>query len=326
MNSRDSTPLVEYAYTPPQAGLPDAVPGQRIAFESDGIALQMYQALPPGPPYTGVRPLLLVHSINAAASTYDVRPLFEYYRQSQPVFALDLSGFGISERGDCVYDPRMMTNAIHAAIQKIKLLLDHECVDLLAVSLSCEFAARAAVEQPDTIRSLAFISPTGFEARARRPSRRSTNSSTLAKPWLYALVNNRLWGEGLFRLLTSKPSVRFFLQKTWGSKQIDEGLLRYCLATARQPGARFAPFRFVEGRLFSSDVLALYERLTQPVWMSHGIRGDFVDYSRKDAFLQRPNWHCTVFPTGAFPHFEAAIAFREAFDQFQRNVIRMQSE
>jgi pimeloyl-ACP methyl ester carboxylesterase len=118
MNSRDSTPLVECAYTPPQTGLPDAVPGQRVAFESDGIALQMYQALPPGPPYTGVRPLLLVHSINGAASTYDVRPLFEYYRQSQPVFALDLPGFGISERGDCVYDPRMMTNAIHAAIQK----------------------------------------------------------------------------------------------------------------------------------------------------------------------------------------------------------------
>jgi hypothetical protein len=95
------------------------------------------------------------------------------------------------------------------------------------------------VERPETIRSLALISPTGLEKRARP----QTQHGTLAKPWLYAVVNNRLWGNGLFKLLISKPSVRFFLQKTWGSKQIDEGLFNYCLATARQSGAHHAPLR-----------------------------------------------------------------------------------
>src|SRR3954471_7550919 len=40
------------------------------------------------------RPLVLLHSINAAASAYEMRPLFEHFRDTRPVFALDLPGFG----------------------------------------------------------------------------------------------------------------------------------------------------------------------------------------------------------------------------------------
>src|SRR5688500_10817894 len=42
-------------------------------------------------------PVLLLHSINAAASAYEMRPLFEALRGERPVFAPDLPGFGLSE-------------------------------------------------------------------------------------------------------------------------------------------------------------------------------------------------------------------------------------
>ena len=36
--------------------------------------------------------------------------------------------------------------------------------------------------------------------------------------------------------------------------------------------------RFIAGCLFSRDIQTVYERLTPPVWLSHGVRGDFTDY------------------------------------------------
>jgi hypothetical protein len=125
-----------------------------------------------------------------------------------------------------------------------------------------------------------------------------------------------LWGRAFFDLLTSKPSIRYFLEKTWGSKDIDEGLLRYDYLTTHQPGAQHAPFYFVSGFLFSKDIRRIYQSLTLPVWMAHGVRGDFTDYSRKKTIADQPNWTVSVFKTGALPHFERLDEFVRAYDAF----------
>lgn len=65
-------------------------------------------------------PLLLVHSVNAAATAYEMKTLFEHYRGKRPVYALDLPGFGLSDRSDRKYTPRLMTDAIHAAVREIQ--------------------------------------------------------------------------------------------------------------------------------------------------------------------------------------------------------------
>jgi pimeloyl-ACP methyl ester carboxylesterase len=256
-------------------------------------------------------PLLLIHSINATPSAYEVKPLFDYYAGKRPVYALDLPGFGQSDRSDRVYSIQLMTNAIHAAVDKIRS--DHAgAVDALALSLSCEFLARAALERPTHFRTLSFVSPTGFEGRARDDAR----GGNRGMPWLRSALEIPLWSRGLFNLLTSRASIKFFLKKTFGSPKIDQGLYDYAYLTTHQPGARYAPYYFVAGYLFSKDALRLYERLTHPVWMAHGVRGDFVDYHHKKRFEGRANWSFEVFQSGAFPHFEMRDAFTRAYDRF----------
>ena len=122
--------------------------------------------------------------------------------------------------------------------------------------------------------------------------------------WLWRALRFRPWDHALFAGLTAPPVIRYFLQRTFGTKAIDEGLFAYDVATARQPGARFAPYCFLSAKLFSDDVRRLYEALRQPVWMTHGVRGDFVDYRQKRDFADRPNWRIDVLETGALPHFE----------------------
>ena len=58
------------------------------------------------------RPLLLIHSVNAAASAYEMRPIFEHYRSQRQVYALDLPGYGFSERTDLARTPEAYAGAI----------------------------------------------------------------------------------------------------------------------------------------------------------------------------------------------------------------------
>lgn len=280
--------------------LTPAVSGTRQTLSVDGRAVSFYADGP-----ADGRPLLLVHSVNAAGSAYEVKPIYERYRSARPVYALELPGFGFSDRPDAPYSWRGMTDALLAMLGEIARR--HATTpDVLALSLSSEFAARAAVERPGAMHSLALVSPTGF-SRRRFPG---------ASPRVLAFLRFPLWNRAVFRLLTTRASIRYFLRRTWGSRDIDEALADYDWLTARQPGARHVAYHFVSGYLFSPDIFDFYQRLDLPVWLAHGTRGDFVDYRGKAACESLPNWRFDVFEAGALPYFELPADFMRRYDAF----------
>ena len=260
-------------------------------------------------------PLLLVHSVNAAASAAEVRPIFDHYAASRPTYALDLPGYGLSDRSDRRYSPSLMTDAVLAAMREVRRRHGGEPIDALALSLSCEFLARAAREKPTELRTLALVSPTALDGRRRT----GPSGTTRAVPGMLGVLSFSLWADGLFDNLTRPSVVRYFLERTWGSKAIDERVWAYAVATARQPGAKHAPLHFLAGHLFSNDASSVYDALQLPVWMCHGVRGDFVDYKGAEAMRTRKNWQLTTFQTGALPHFEVPDAFFTTYDAFLRD-------
>lgn len=287
---------------PLESALTPALDGERIDFGGVNCYIDGR-----GPP------LILIHSINAAPSAAEVRPLFNHFRASRTVFAIDLPGFGLSDRPDRLYDPRLMTDALHALTERVRERCGDVPIDALAVSLGCEFLARAAVERPSRWRRLAFVSPTGLQGTK---SRRGSPGSTRIVPWLHALISHKPWSSTLYRLLTRPEVIRYFLQRTWGSRAIDEALWAYDVATARHPGARYAPFHFLSGGLFSADIHRIYEAVSQPVWMSQGVRGDFVDFRGKGLVHGSGSWKTTVYQTGALPYFEVPSMFFQALEAF----------
>lgn len=264
------------------------------------------------------RPLVLVHSINAAASAYEMRPLFEHYRSQRPVYALDLPGFGFSERSDRTYTPRLYTTAL------LELLRDIEsrrgAADVIALSLGSEFAARAAQQQPELVRSLTLISPSGLTARTEK-NRSERAGASPAGVWLHRFFLFPLWSQAIYDLLASRPSIRYFLKKSFVGEP-DRGLVAYDYATAHQPGARFAPFTFVSGLLFSPDIReSVFERLTVPVLVLYDQDG-FVRFDALPAVLERnPNWRAIrIVPSNGLPQFERPDDTTQALDTFWQAV------
>ncbi len=241
------------------------------------------------------RPLVLIHSVNAGASAYEMRPLFEFFRGRRPIYALDLPGFGFSERTNRTYSPEIYAAAVLDLLREINAG-SRGGADVVALSLGSEFAARAAIERPELIHSLVVISPTGMASRMEAGERGSSAYQALSFP---------LWGQALYDLLVTRGSLRYFLERSF-TREPDAGMLEYAYATTHQPGARYAPLYFVSGQLFTPNAIdRLYTRVTQPALVIYDRDG----YTRFDALPQlldeRSNWRATrVAPTRGLPHFE----------------------
>lgn len=259
-------------------------------------------------------PLILVHSINAAASAFELEPLFERLRGWRRVYVPDLPGYGFSERSERDYCVPLFVDALRDMLDVVAAEQPGVAVDALALSLSSEFLARLAAEQPERFRSLTLVTPTGFSRRLGR--RAGPYGATREVPGLLAVLSVPLWSDALYGLLVRRKVVRYFLKRTFGAEQVPEALVDYDWLTAHQPGARYAPLAFLSGRLFSADIRTVYERLSLPVWVPHATRGDFRDFSAANWTLKRPNWRLAPLPTGALPFFEQPDSFVEQFRDF----------
>ena len=287
--------------------LPPAVDASRLAVDGRAGTLSYYHA-------GSGAPVLLVHSINAAASAFEMRPVFEHLRSRRSTYAVDLPGFGFSARGERRYDLQLYCTSILDMLDVIAQDLPDRPVDVIGLSLSCEFVARIAAEHPQRFRRLVLINPTGFN----RPGPKAAIAPETDReiPGMHAILSFPLWRDSLFRALTRRGTIRYFLERTYGSAQVDEDLVNYDYLTARQSGAVNAPLAFLCGRLFSRDVRSLYERLEMPVWVPHGTRGDFKNFNHADGARERANWEFSAFSTGALPHFERRLEFMAGLDAF----------
>ena len=261
-------------------------------------------------------PLVLVHSINAAGSAYEMKPIFEYYQGKRPVYALELPGFGFSERSDSVYSWRLYTDSI------IEFLTDvvGEPADVIALSLSNEFAARAAYEHSELFRSLSMISPSGFTTRENKvASQRASDEGNSNS--VYNIFANPLWSQAFYDLLATRVSIKYFLQQSFEGEP-DKGLMDYGFITCHQRGARYAPLYFVSGQLFTPDIRqAVYEHVSIPVLVIYD-RDNFVRFDTLSHLVnEHDNWHSVrVTPTMGLPHFEKMPEVAKALDGFWEQI------
>lgn len=259
------------------------------------------------------RPLVLVHSINAGASSYEMKPLFEHYRGQRPVYSLDLPGFGFSERSDRRYSPEMYAAAVRDFLADIV----QEPADVVALSLGSEFAARAALEAPGLFNSLSLVSPTGLGKEKKGNDGANGAGSETA----YKFFSAPLWSQAFYDLLVTRPILHYYLQKSFHAA-VDQGMENYAYLTTHQPGARYAPLTFISGQLFTPQVRKqVYAKVTTPALVIYD-EDAFTSFTElPDLLLDHPNWNAVrITPTRGLPHFEQTETTVRVLDNFWASI------
>ena len=251
------------------------------------------------------RPLLFVHSVNAAPSAIELKPLFQHFRASRPVFAPDLPGFGRSTRRMGTMSSSDFAKQIASLIQE---MTPSEPPDVIALSLGCEFVTRAVVEYGAAVRSLTFISPTGF-SRRQPPAPQ-------AQRRLKRLFDFAGFGRGAFKLLRLERSIRFFYGMNF-SGFVPNELVTYALKTTRQPGAHEMPLQFLSMGLFTANAAeSLYSKLDVPVLVLFD-QDPNVSFELFDQFETNPAWQFKrIAPSLGMPQWEHPAETAGAIEAF----------
>jgi pimeloyl-ACP methyl ester carboxylesterase len=257
-------------------------------------------------------PLVLLHSINAAPSAFEIKPIFERFRGKRPVYALELPGFGFSDRSDRLYSPQLYQYAIADFLQEVV----GKPADVVGLSLSCEFAALAAEHHPEILRSIVMISPTGFDQpKTDWLSQRVEKQG--AKNTLYAGLAVPLWNRPFYDLVASRPSIQYFLNKSFEGL-VPERFVDYAYITAHQPGAEYAPTYFLSGKLFTPAVReTVYKALDVPVLVIYD-RDPYTKFDMLPSIIKEmDNWQAErVTPTKGLPHWEQPEKTFKAMEAF----------
>jgi len=218
------------------------------------------------------RPTLLIHSINAAASAFEMRGPFTALQGDSEVHAIDLLGYGNSDRPARRYQAEDYIDQIGAQLARIGAP-----TALVASSLGAAYAVAAADRWPELVRSLVLVCPVGI--------------SQLAKPagpvaWaIYRILRGPI-GRQIFRWLTSDAGTRFFLgrQAYYNQASMTAETVAGFYESAQRPGAYYAPICFLTG-LLNCDIAAAYVRLRQPILLVWGRQATTTPPGKAAEFL-----------------------------------------
>lgn len=252
-------------------------------------------------------PILLVHSINAAASAHEMRHPFRLLADTHHVIAVDLLGFGDSDRPKQIYTAELYIDLLIDVATLIGTPLT-----VVAVSLSSAYVLSAAARRPDLFRAISLICPTGIE-----------DLVTPASPGAaYRLLAGPV-GAGIFAGLVSRRSIDYFLTSmTYADPTACDAQMRqHYYATAHRPGARWAPICFVTG-LLNCDVRTAAPQLTAAVQIIWGQQAQTTPATRMAAFRRLiPHCDAVLLPAGMAVQDEVPTAWHHEFRRFLHNEV-----
>jgi len=290
---------------PPPSSVPPALDWKTQTVETPHGRSHCYVRPGSGPP------IVLLHSLNAVASSIELRPIAEHLaaKTNRPLYALDWLGFGRSARPALDYTPDVYTDQLY----RVLAALPSRSADLVALSLGGEYAAQTTLQAAPWVRRLVLLSPTGLTS-SRGPSPLGRLGLAVAGPTgLFELVYARL---------TRRASLRAFYEQQvfLAPDAVPDALVDYAATTAHAQGAHHAPRRFVEGRLYLDDAADTYSRLYRPtLLLTPSTPGPTVQaFDLLPAVLDRNPRALThqPLPGGLMPHWEAPSPFFEALDAF----------
>ena len=258
---------------------------------------------------TGI-PLVLLHSINAAASSYEMKPIFDHLAKEtqRPIYALDWLGFGRSDRPPVRYSRSVYERQLRRFLSEHV----HQPADLIALSTAAEYTAEVARSLPYLVHRLVLISPTGLSNKAATASWRRALVSASSSVGAFEIFYYRLTRPQILR--------RFYEHQVFLGSEVPQNLVQYASETTLVVGAHHAPRYFIQGDLDRGGGMSLYQDLRVPTLVlapeedsnlvqRFDMLGDLEQ--RNPEFI-----HIERVPSGLMPQWEVPYHCFDAIDRF----------
>ncbi len=212
--------------------------------------------------------LLFVHSVCPGASSYEWSKVYPAFVSSHRVIALDLIGFGESER------PHREMSAVDQ-VRTLSEFLAGVCAGerpiFVGSGLGAGLGVMLAAQHPEAISRLLLLMPTGFTEFGRR-----------RLPLGMHLASRIPFIKGfLYRnYLSRRAAVQQWLERFgfYNSELVTEEMVEVFTSCAQQPGADHAIYNLLSGR-FSLSLESRLAQVHQPVTLIWADRAVFPPYA-----------------------------------------------
>ncbi len=245
-------------------------------------------------------PLVMVHGLHAAASSYEFRYNFDFFvEKGYRVYAPDLLGFGLSDRPAMAYDDEIYIALLGDFLRDVV----GEPAIVMATSASTVFAVAAAARHAERVAKLILIAPVGISQRKWQiPMITNGANSLLSSPVL---------GETLFNLLTTPQGIRYFLAHDgfYNPDLVTDEMVEYHYNVSHMPNAHYAAAAFISGKV-NRDIVAEWKSLKQPILLVWGYHGSTTPITKGPEFLKtNPRAVTNGYDAKLLPHYECADGF-----------------
>lgn len=204
-------------------------------------------------------PIVFVHGIGAGLSSFMWRKNFDVLGNNFRVYALDLLGFGFSDKPAAApYSSELYVELLSDFIRDVV----GQPANVVASSLGAAYAVQTADEHPELVNAMILNASAGYATLNTRPG--------MAGAAFYGLLQSPVLGTSFYNVMASERSIRDYAQRTlfYDYKRVTDRLVAHLYATSHQPGAQHAIAAFLSGYL-NVDMSAPFSRLDQPtvlVW------------------------------------------------------------
>jgi pimeloyl-ACP methyl ester carboxylesterase len=204
-------------------------------------------------------PLLFLHGIYVGASSYEWAKVYPHFAASHQVVAVDLLGFGESERPDVALTA---TDHVQLLTELMRAKFGGDRASIVASGMSGGFASVLAAQHPELVLRLLLFMPIGRAESG--PQLRSTRTRIVSR---IPFVNRAFYR----RYLSTRIHIRSWLRTVGfaNPEKVNDETIEVVTNCAQQFGADRALLQWIAGR-FDLDLEKSLAEVTQPVTLFWG--------------------------------------------------------
>lgn len=209
----------------------------------------------------GIGPsLLLVHDTSIGASSFLWRKNFEELCNNFTVYAIDLPGFGKSEKRALTYTSEVYTYAIKSFVDEV---IDSKC-SCIASGISSAYVIKVEYEDSGTFNRIVAVSPTGIFNKSDLPGKKGR---LINKAFGVPII-----GSFAYNLISSKKCIEKNMRENiyYNKDLASSYVLKHYENSSKQDGtlSKYAPASLIGGYMNESiaEALANFEIPLYTIW------------------------------------------------------------